>query len=191
MAATARRAWRLALGMCVLLPLGCAPRMPSLPKISMPDVRMPSLPSIGWFGEKDDRVPADVSRGVQVISGESEVGVFHARVSSFYEQLANRRFNSIITYRDDALRAYFRDDDEFSDYYADFSHALERAHFEKSRPLSLRVEEFSLEEDGVASVQVLLIGDNNLPLRYGETDMSRTDRWERHDGSWWLVPGKF
>ena len=175
-----RKVGRSAAWLCLLLPLACSP--------SLPDLRIWRGEFWGW-GE--ERAAPDVSRGLEVVSGQSEVGNFHARVSSFYELLANRRFNSILTYRDDALRAYFRDDDEFADYYADLSHALELGHFERSRPLTLAVEEFALEEPGVATVTVLLTGENDLPLRYGETDFSRVDRWERHHGEWWLVPGKF
>ena len=89
-----------------------------------------------------------------------------------------------------ALRAYFRDEDAFSDYYADFSYSLERAAFEQNRPLRLDVTEFSLEEAGVAQVEIVITGEDGKPLKYGETDYIRLDRWERHDGEWWLVPAK-
>ena len=35
-----------------------------------------------------------------------------------------------------------------------------------------------------------IVGDNGLPLRFWKTGIDREDRWERVEGTWWIVPGK-
>jgi hypothetical protein len=174
---------------------GCSwrPSMPELPdwklpKIGLPD--LPDLPDLNPFNNKPMGPAPDTSFGVAVLPAGGDVSRFHERAASFYSQLVNRRFNSILTYRDQALRAYFRDDDAFSDYYTDFSYSLELAAFEQNRPLRLDLTEFSLGEAGIAQVEILITGEDGKPLKYGETDYVRLDRWERHDGEWWLVPAK-
>ena len=183
----------LLLGVCTSL--GCAWR-PSFPDLSdlklpkMPAIKLPKLPDLNPFNDDVGGPQPDETLGVTTIAGSSDVGEFPLRASSFYESLRNRRFNSILTYQDEYLREYFRDADDFDTYYADLTHSLQTAFISKTRPLNLKVQEFSQEEVGVAAVEILFIGDDSRALRPGETDFVRIDRWERHDGQWWLVPGK-
>lgn len=134
-------------------------------------------------------VAADPSRGVEVVSSES-VLEFYERATFFYERMARRRFNTLATYEDRALRKYFRSESSFSDYYADLATELAESHFEKNRPLSLTVEEFLVDGPGRARVRVRIVGENGLPLRFWETVLEREDRWVRLDGQWWIVPGR-
>ncbi len=131
----------------------------------------------------------DLAQGLVVAEDASVVG-FYERASVFYGYLAHRRFNDISTYRDERLRDFFRSEGAFSDYYAGLAQALTEAHFERNRPLSLDVVEFRLAGPGEAEVVTRMVGDNGLPLRRGTTELERVDRWERLQGTWWVIPGK-
>ena len=115
---------------------------------------------------------------------------FHRRAASFYPRLIQRRFNTLETFNDPILRAHFRSPDRFFDYYADLAESLSAAHFEKSRPKSVGVEEFVFEDADRVRVQVRFVGDDNRPLRPNEVVLIRLDRWERTEGRWWIAPGK-
>ena len=134
-------------------------------------------------------VAPDFDYGVRLAESEAILD-FHARASDFYARLALRRFNARATYRDERLRAFFRDEGSFADYYASLARALDEADFERNRPLRLDVVEFHFDAPGRARVAVRMVGDDSRPLRWGERVLERQDRWERREGTWWLVPGK-
>jgi hypothetical protein len=116
---------------------------------------------------------------------------FYARAEAFYGRLAKRRLNALETFNDAFLREHFRSQDAFFDYYADLAYQLDQAHFEKSRPSGVALEELVFETDELAWVQVRFRGADDRPLRPDSTSLVRRDRWERAgDGGWWLVPGK-
>jgi hypothetical protein len=115
---------------------------------------------------------------------------FHARASAFYGRLARRRFDSIETYQDEALRDFFGSEAAYADYYADLTSDLVEAHFAQNRPLSLEVVELRLEGPGRARVEARFVGEDGRPLRPGTVRLDRSDRWERVDGSWRIVPGR-
>ncbi len=131
----------------------------------------------------------DPSAGVARVEAEP-VQEFYQRTREFYRLLEGRRFNSLVTFRDPALRGYFRSDASFSDYYADLAQALADAHFERNRPLRATLEEFQVEGAGQARVRVRLAGESGLPLRWWSTSLVREDVWQRLDGRWWIVPGR-
>jgi len=74
--------------------------------------------------------------------------------------------------------------------YPDAMYGLGTVHFEKNRPVSLEVEEFLVDGPGRARVQVRIVGEHGLPLRFWDTVLDREDRWERVEGQWWVIPGK-
>jgi hypothetical protein len=131
----------------------------------------------------------DPAAGVEIVSSPAVID-FYLQATEFYARLEGRRFNSIVTFRDQELREYFQDDQTFSDYYADLAQALAEAHFERSRPISTRIEEFLVDGPGRARVRVRIGGENGLPLRWWETAVLREDWWVRQKGRWWLVPGR-
>jgi hypothetical protein len=112
------------------------------------------------------------------------------RVRGFYLRLAERRFNSLETYRDFITRSHFRTPELFLDYYADLAEAFGDAHFEQERPDEVEIESFLFEDSLTAQVQVRFRGDDNRPLRPGHVDLVRVDRWEWADGTWWIRPGR-
>jgi len=64
------------------------------------------------------------------------------------------------------------------------------ARFERNRPLRLEILEFRLEAPGRAVVSTRIIGEDDLPLRWWQSELPREDRWERSEGTWWLAPGR-
>ncbi len=159
---------RRAAGLSALLLLGCGAWAP--------------------FGGGSELAP-DPSQAIELVE-EGAVVEFYARASAFYGRLARRRFDSIETYQDEALRDFFRSERAYADYYADLTGALVEAHFDKNRPLSLEVLELRLEGPGRARVETRIVGEDGRPLRPGEVHLDRTDRWERSDGAWRIEPGR-
>jgi len=157
-------------------------RAPDLDMPKMPDVDLPSL------GSKAPEVGPAEDSGVEVLTASPEVE-FHLRASQFYERLTGRRFNSLATFRDPALREFFETPESFSDYFSDLAQDLAEANFERNQPLATEVEEFAVDAPGRARVRVWIGGENGLPLRFWSTRMVREDRWERRNGRWWIVPG--
>ncbi len=142
-----------------------------------------------WPFGRDEGPAPDLEAGLVVADTEFVIS-FHERAQAFYSQLAHRRFNDISTYRDEQLRDYFRSERAFSDYYAGLAQALADAHFERNRPLELDVVEFRVSGPGEAEVVTRMVGENGQPLRPGTTTIERLDRWERLQGTWWIIPGK-
>ena len=110
--------------------------------------------------------------------------------ATFYEQLVQRRVNTLETFNDPVLRKYFRSEDLFFDYYADLAQSLADAHFEKSRPFAIEVQEMVFESTARAQVQVLFRGYDNRPLRPNRVSLVRRDRWQYEQEAWWITPGK-
>lgn len=108
----------------------------------------------------------------------------------FYTRIINRRFNSIATFHDPALRELFASPEAFADYFAAFADALSEAHFEALRPTAAELEKMSVLDPDAVLVTVRFRGQNSLPLRWWSVELARTDRWEHSDGRWWIIPGK-
>ena len=126
--------------------------------------------------------------GVNVVN-DPAVTEFYVTAQDFYDRLEGRRFNSITTFRDAFLHEFFRDQEDFSNYYADLAHDLVEARFRRNLPLSAAVQEFLVDGPGSARVRVEIRGKNALPLRPWRVAVEREDRWERHEGRWWIIPG--
>ncbi len=136
-----------------------------------------------------ERPWAPASADLELV-GSTAVLEFYARASAFYTRLARRRFNTLATYEDRVLRGYFLTETSYADYYADLADDLDTRYIERSRPLSLEVEEFLVDGPGRARVRVRIEGEHALPLRFWRAKLEREDRWERQDGQWWIIPGK-
>jgi hypothetical protein len=152
------------------------------PDLDLPDVDLPR------FGSDAPEPRPAAESGVEVLTASPEVE-FHQRAARFYERLTGRRFNSLATFRDPALREYFETPESFSDYFSDLSQDLAEANFERNQPLAASVEEFAVDAPGRARVRVRMGGENGLPLRFWSTRVVREDRWERRGGRWWIIPG--
>ena len=120
----------------------------------------------------------------------SEVASLEALARIFYLRVSNRRFNSIATYHDPALREFFRSPEAFSDYFADFVDELTWARFRAERATSAWL--LGIEAEGPARFKVIVLfeGRHALPLRWWKVKLVREDLWERIEGRWWLIPGK-
>jgi len=110
--------------------------------------------------------------------------------SIFYERITARRFNSLATYEDPALREFFTSQSAFADYYAAFAEALEKANFESLRPTSVRLRKVERIAVNSVTIEVSFRGENGLPLRWWSTGVVREDKWEYTQGRWWVIPGK-
>jgi hypothetical protein len=108
----------------------------------------------------------------------------------FYQRIANRRFNSIATFHDPALREFFGSPEAFADYYADLAQALNMARFEANRPLRIVLLEYEPNDVDRILIHVHFSGDNARPLRWWDSRLMRADQWERRDDRWIIVPGK-
>ena len=115
---------------------------------------------------------------------------FYMQAEEFYGGLVQRRFNTLETFNDPRLRDRFREESRFFDYYADLADSLNQAHFDRSRPVAVEVEDFIFENPWLAHVQVRFVGEDDRPLRPNQTSLARRDRWERVEGRWWLAPEK-
>jgi hypothetical protein len=143
--------------------------------------------ALGCAGDAG-RIPLPEGTGA---SPDPEVVLgFYSRAEGFYARLAKRRLNALETFNDAFLREHFRSKDAFFDYYADLAYQLDLAHFEKSRPSGVEVEELVFETGSLAWVQVRFHGADDRPMRPDSTTLVRRDRWELGDGSWWIIPGK-
>jgi hypothetical protein len=115
---------------------------------------------------------------------------FHERAEVFYTRLLLRRFDTLETFSDPVLRGNFASIDVFFDYYADLAQAFSAAHFQKSRPQSVEIQEFLFEDADHVRIQVRFVGRDGRPLRPDRTALVRRDRWVRADRTWWLIPGR-
>ena len=108
----------------------------------------------------------------------------------FYQRIANRRFNSIATFHDPALREFFASGEAFADYYADLAQALDGERFEANRPLEIVLVEFEPTEPGRVRIYVHFSGANARPLRWWRSRLLRADQWELQGDRWLIIPGK-
>lgn len=122
--------------------------------------------------------------------GDADFTILIPLSRNFYERITARRFNSLATYEDPALREFFRNIEAFSDYYAAFAEALDRASFEYNRPTAAFLQSMSRTGPNRVEVRIRFRGANAKPLRFWSTHVVRTDRWEYTQGRWWVVPGK-
>jgi hypothetical protein len=153
--------------------------MPAMPHVSMPSVTLPSLSGNG---------AKRVRTGEAEVVESPEVADFYTRASEFYKRLEGRRFNSVVSFRDAGLRAYFENEQSFTDYYAVVADDLASAHFERSVPVRTSVDEFLVDGPGRARVQVRIVGEDERPFRFWTSTVRREDRWERRSGQWWVTP---
>lgn len=114
----------------------------------------------------------------------------HQGTETFYSQLVQRRVNTLETFNDPLLRQFFRSEDLFFDYYAQLAQSLSEAHFEKSRPFAIEVQDLTFESEDRARVKVVFRGYDNRPLRPNRVALVRSDRWQYEKDAWSIVPGK-
>lgn len=150
-----------------------------------------------FSGDLDPRPLDPVERGEYggpppTVTGarSSDIAEVEALARVFYTRIINRRFNSISTFHDPALRELFASPEAFADYFAAFADALTEAHFDALRPTSAALEQIDVLDADAVLVTVRFGGQNSLPLRWWSVELTRTDRWERSDGRWWIIPGK-
>jgi len=108
----------------------------------------------------------------------------------FYERVSSRRFNSRATFEDPSMRQFFPTVAAYSDYYAALVDALDQANIRVNRPTEIELLGIDVDPSGSLRLSLRFIGRNDLPLRWWNAVMLRTDEWRWLDGRWWVVPGK-
>jgi len=145
----------------------------------------------GGAAEAPDRPYFDVEL---LSKGPGSREALRLLAAQFYGRIEGRRFDSIATYQDPALREFFRNERQWADYYAELVQRLGDQAFEARRPEEVQVLDVAFEEDTEepleARVSVRFTGQNGRPLRWWRTRFAREERWTREEGRWWIVPGK-
>ena len=131
----------------------------------------------------------DVS-GVPVGVEGADALRFAKRIQGFYGALENVPIDSLITYERRELRAYFENEQAFSDYYASLVGQLRDADFRNGRAERIVIDEFRFIGPGEANVDLTLVGRHMRRLRFWERRFSRTDSWRQVEGIWMLSPSK-
>ncbi len=108
----------------------------------------------------------------------------------FYARIASRRFNSRATFEDPSVRQFFPSVAAYSDYYASLVDVLDRGNIRNNEPRRIELLGLSSTADGVLAVSLRFVGRNDLPLRWWNASVVRTDEWQWRAGRWWVVPGK-
>ena len=108
----------------------------------------------------------------------------------FYSRIASRRFNSRATFEDPSVRQFFQTVAGYSDYYAALVDALESANIRYSRPSRIDLLEAEVSGSGNVLLKLRYVGRNDLPLRWWNASLVRTDEWSWREGRWYVVPGK-
>jgi hypothetical protein len=117
---------------------------------------------------------------------EGEVLELVDRLDRFYDTLEGRSLDAVDTYDDARLRAYFRSDQEFSDYYASLASQVRGASFRHARASRVRIRAFQLPDPDTAVVRITLQGQHLRALRFWTLEVDRIDTW-RHTASGWIV----
>lgn len=108
----------------------------------------------------------------------------------FYARIASRRFNSRATFDDPSVRQFFTSVAAYSDYYASLVDVLDRGYVRNNHPTRVELLGLSAPGDGVLKLSLRFVGRNDLPLRWWNASVLRTDEWRWQNGRWWVVPGK-
>lgn len=108
----------------------------------------------------------------------------------FYSRIISRRFNSRATFDDPSVRQFFPTLAAYSDYYAALVDEFERAYIRYNRPTRVELLGMRLAESGNLLLELRFTGRNDLPLRWWNTSLVRTDEWTWREGRWFVVPGK-
>lgn len=108
----------------------------------------------------------------------------------FYDRIASRRFNSRATFDDPSVRQFFPTVAAYSDYYASLVDELDRGAIRNNQPTRIELLGLSGSGESMLKLQLRFVGRNDLPLRWWNASVLRSDEWRWRDGRWWLVPGK-
>jgi hypothetical protein len=121
-----------------------------------------------------------------------DVGIlaFAERAGSFYALLENAPLDALVTFEDEDLRAYFAEDGEFTDYYATLANRVRKAQFRHSKANQVVIQEFRLEGNHTAFVDIVLVGRHQRYLIFWDLEVQLTDVWRQRSGAWFISPGK-
>lgn len=144
----------------------------------------------GQGGRWADEVPSDeLDLALAALPPEAR-RAFLPLTEVFYDRITSRRFNSRATFEDPSMHQFFPSVAAYSDYYAALVDVLDRNYFLNNQPTRIELLGVSVVGDGVLRLSLRFAGRNDLPLRWWDATLLRTDEWRWRDGRWWVVPGK-
>ncbi len=133
-----------------------------------------------WGGESGHAERVDDADVLELVS----------RMEAFYGLLESRSLDAIETFDDPALHAFFRSDQEFSDYYASLASQVRDARFRLSRADRVWVRTFRFIDPDTALANVSLRGRHMRELRFWNREVGRVDTWRRTSAGWTISPDK-
>ncbi len=139
-----------------------------------------------WAGLVSEQQRADAALDLPAEASQSLIPLSEI----FYARITSRRFNSRATFEDPSMRQFFPTVASYSDYYAALVDALDRANIQFSRPTEVELLGIEVDPSGSLRLSLRFVGRNDLPLRWWNAVLLRTDEWLWQDGRWWVVPGK-
>jgi hypothetical protein len=120
----------------------------------------------------------------------TEVLELVARMEAFYAALERRSLDAVETFNDQALRAYFESEQQFSDYYASLASQVRDARFRLAVADRVWVRTFRFPDPDTALVQITLKGRHMRGLRFWDLEVSRVDTWRHTSAGWMISPDK-
>jgi hypothetical protein len=122
--------------------------------------------------------------------GDADSLAFAERVGAFYGLLEGEPLDALVTFEDADLRAYFAEDQDFTDYYASLAQRVRESRFRHARADQVVVQEFRTEGANLAVVDIVLVGKHERALIFWDLELELTDVWRRQGGTWFLSPDK-
>jgi hypothetical protein len=143
-------------------------------------------PARAWADALTEEQRAAIFHDLPVEASESLISLSEI----FYERISSRRFNSRASFEDPSMRQFFPSVASYSDYYAALVDEMDRANIRFNRPTEIRLLGIEVNPSGSFQLSLRFIGRNDLPLRWWNATLLRTDEWRWQDDRWWVVPGK-
>jgi hypothetical protein len=143
-------------------------------------------PARAWADALTEEQRAAIFHDLPVEASESLISLSEI----FYERISSRRFNSRASFEDPSMRQFFPSVASYSDYYAALVDEMDRANIRFNRPTEIRLLGIEVNPSGSLQLSLRFIGRNDLPLRWWNATLLRTDEWRWQDDRWWVVPGK-
>lgn len=114
------------------------------------------------------------------ISAETEIEL---RVKDFCNSLRGQNIAHYSTR--DELKIFFKNNEELSDYIVMLYYIMNENKFKNFLVLDCNVTQVNQLSDTIAEVEYKLTGNRWLFLH---KSIKITDRWERENGNWFLIP---
>ena len=114
------------------------------------------------------------------------------RTSEFYDQLRNKRLNSLSTIKNDEILSYFTDRQSFRDYITDLSYRLREARFKENRYTRYHIIDVSPNlEQGKVKIEIKFIGSYPDLVLFWKNTLVLEQEWIRVQELWYPIPPRY